>query len=94
MNGAAKTKSCGGHGDVHACDLAIIAFGQEADDDGWLKRLNLATDDRGYFVVDDNGATSHPKVFAGGDNSHGPDLVVSAVAAGRRASLGIQASLQ
>jgi glutamate synthase (NADPH/NADH) small chain len=87
-------EATGGHGVVHACDVAIVAFGQEADDDGWLERLNIATDDRGYIVVDECGRTTHPKVFVGGDNSHGPDLVVTAVAAGRRASQSIQASLQ
>jgi glutamate synthase (NADPH/NADH) small chain len=84
----------GASGNVHACDVAIVAFGQEADDNGWLKRLNIATNDHGYIVVNENGGTTHPKVFVGGDNSHGPDLVVTAIAAGRRASQGIQASLQ
>ena len=51
----------------------------------WLKFLGIATDERGFIKVDENGRTSHPKVLAGGDNTHGPDLVVTAVAAGRRA---------
>jgi len=84
----------GVHGNVRACDIAIVAFGQEADDNDWLKHLNIATDDRGYIVVNENGGTTHPKIFVGGDNSHGPDLVVTAIAAGRRASQGIQALLQ
>lgn len=82
------------HGNVHACAVAIVAFGQEADDNDWLKRFNIATDNHGYIVMNENGGTTHPKVFVGGDNSHGPDLVVTAVAAGRRANQGIQASLQ
>jgi len=41
------------------------------------------------IVVDANGRTSNPKIYAGGDNGHGPDLVVTAVAAGRRAAQGI-----
>lgn len=92
LQGIRFKEGAGGHGIVHACDVAIVAFGQEADDNGWLKRLNIATDDRGYIVMDRYGRTTHPKVFVGGDNSHGPDLVVTAVAAGRRASQGIQAS--
>ena len=82
------------HENVRACDVAIVAFGQEADHHGWLKHLNIATDDRGYIVINEYGRTTHPKVFVGGDNSHGPDLVVTAIAAGRRASRGIQAALQ
>jgi len=87
-------EEAGGHETVHTCDVAIVAFGQQADDNGWFKRLNIAADDHGYFIVNENGGTNHPKVFVGGDNSHGPDLVVTAIAAGRRASQGIQASLQ
>ncbi len=94
LEGIRFEQETGGHGNVHTCDVAIVALGQEADDNGWLKYLNIATDDRGYVAVDEAGATTHPKVFAGGDNSHGPDLVVTAVAAGRRASRGIVASLQ
>ena len=94
LQGIRFRDGAGGQGNVHACDLAIVAFGQEADDDGWLKRLNIATDERGFIATDEYGRTTHPKVFAGGDNSHGPDLIVTAVAAGRRASQGIQASLQ
>jgi glutamate synthase (NADPH/NADH) small chain len=94
LQGIRFKEAAGGQDDVHTCDLAIVAFGQEADDDGWLKHLNIATDDRGYIATDEYGRTTHPKIFVGGDNSHGPDLVVTAVAAGRRASRGIQASLQ
>ncbi len=79
----------GGPGSIHTCDVAIVAFGQQADDTDWLKRLDIATDDHGFLAVDRNGRTSHPKVFAGGDNNLGPDLVVTAVAAGRRAGRGI-----
>ncbi len=94
LQGIRFEEKAGGQGMVHACNVAIVAFGQEADDNGWLKRLNIATDERGFVAADEYGRTTHPKVFVGGDNSHGPDLVVTAVAAGRRASQGIQASLQ
>ncbi len=32
--------------------------------------------------VDQQGRTSNPKIYAGGDNTLGPDLVVTAIAAG------------
>jgi len=91
LRGIRFNDGSGVHGKIHACDVAIVAFGQEADDSGWLKHLNIATDDHGYIVANEHGGTTHPKIFVGGDNSHGPDLVVTAVAAGRRASRGIQA---
>jgi NADPH-dependent glutamate synthase beta subunit-like oxidoreductase len=37
----------------------------------------------------ESGATSKPGVYAGGDDVSGPDLVVTAVAAGRRAARSI-----
>jgi len=79
---------------VQPCDIAIIAVGQVAERADWLTKLDIATDERGFISVDENGRTSHPKVFVGGDNSHGPNLVVTAVAAGQRASQGIVASLK
>lgn len=81
-------------GDIHACDIAIIAFGQQAEPTEWLKALDITTDEKGFISADENGQTSHPKVFVGGDNTHGPDLVVSAIAAGRRASQAIQIMVQ
>ncbi len=84
----------GGLGEIHGCDAVIVAFGQEAETNEWLTQLGIATDERGFISADENGRTAHPKVFVGGDNSHGPDFVVSAVAAGRRAGRGIVNSIQ
>ena len=39
--------------------------------------------------MDEHGRTSNPKIYAGGDNTLGPDLVVTAIAAGRRAAEGM-----
>jgi glutamate synthase (NADPH/NADH) small chain len=89
IEGIAFASGNGGADEVLACEAAIIAFGQEAAKPDWLKFLGIATDERGFIKVDENGRTSHPKVFAGGDNTHGPDLVVTAIAAGRRASRAI-----
>ena len=69
-----------------ACDWAILAFGQQADPPEWLAQLGVATDDQGWIRVDPSGRTTNPRVYAGGDNSQGPDLVVTALAAGRRAA--------
>ncbi len=42
--------------------------------------------------IDNSGKTFHPKIYAGGDNTNGPDLVVTAIASGRKAAQGIIAS--
>jgi len=80
----------GGADETLPCDLVIVAIGMLADPPDWLESLSIATDATGFIQIDDSGRTTNPKVFAGGDNTHGPDLVVTAIAAGRRASRGIR----
>ena len=69
----------------------IPAFGQVPAPPDWLADLGVATDDGGRIRVDAEGRTSNPRVYAGGDASQGPDLVVTALAAGRRAAAAILA---
>jgi glutamate synthase (NADPH/NADH) small chain len=69
-----------------ACDRVVLALGQAPAPPAWLAALGVETDDIGLIRVDASGRTSNPRVFAGGDNSHGPGLVVTAIAAGRRAA--------
>jgi glutamate synthase (NADPH/NADH) small chain len=68
-----------------ACDAVILAFGQQASAPAWLGESGVALED-GALRVDAHGRTSHPRVYAGGDCVHGPDLIVTAAAAGRRAA--------
>jgi glutamate synthase (NADPH/NADH) small chain len=82
-----------GHENSIACDLAILAFGQVVDCPAWMERLGLATDEAGRILVDGQGRTNHAKIFAGGDNANGPDLVVTAVAAGRKAGRQMAAAI-
>ncbi|OPX38605.1 MAG: hypothetical protein B1H13_11045 [Desulfobacteraceae bacterium 4484_190.3] len=42
-----------------------------------------------FDIDEDTGATNIPGVFAGGDVVSGPDIAIRAVAAGKRAALGI-----
>jgi glutamate synthase (NADPH/NADH) small chain len=76
------------------CDAVIFAAGQVNRPQAWMTRLGIETDRQGVVVVDDAGRTSNPKIYAGGDNTLGPDLVVTAVAAGRRAAQGILKSFR
>jgi len=72
-----------------ACDAVILAFGFIAQPPAWLAGFGIETDAEGRIHIDAQGRTSHPKIYAGGDNAHGPDLVVTAMADGRQAARGI-----
>lgn len=71
-------------------DIVICALGYKADVLIEKTTPGLKANKWGLYVVDQaSGATSMPGVYAGGDNVTGPDLVVTAMAAGRRAAQGI-----
>lgn len=70
------------------CDAIIFAIGQQADAPIWLQNLGIRRE-CGVIKVDASGRTGHPKVYAGGDNCHGSDLAVTAIAAGRLAASSI-----
>ncbi len=73
-------------------DTVILALGYQPDPRLGETIPGLETDDWGLVRVDEKtGATSRPGVFAGGDAVVGPDLVVTAVAHGRRAAESIHA---
>jgi glutamate synthase (NADPH/NADH) small chain len=79
---------------VAACDAVILAFGLVAEPPAWLAALGVETDAHGRVRVDARGRTTHPKIYAGGDNARGPDLVVTAMADGRRAAEAILGSFR
>jgi dihydropyrimidine dehydrogenase (NAD+) subunit PreT len=73
--------------------MVVLAIGQ-ATHTGFLADSGLHIE-RGRIVIDRvTGQTSNPKVFAGGDCTNGGREVVDAVADGKRAALGIAASLE
>jgi glutamate synthase (NADPH/NADH) small chain len=88
VTGVHFDKVVSGQETIH-CDAVIFAVGQVNRPQRWMTQLGIETDRHGVIVVDDTGRTSNPKIYAGGDNTHGPDLVVTAIAAGRRAAEGI-----
>ncbi|VAX13901.1 Glutamate synthase [NADPH] small chain [hydrothermal vent metagenome] len=71
------------------CDALMFAVGQLAQAPSWLSKLGVETDEQGLIRIDARGRTSHSKIYAGGDNTHGPDLIVTAIVAGRCAAEGI-----
>ncbi|MFA7241710.1 MAG: FAD-dependent oxidoreductase [Sulfuricellaceae bacterium] len=76
------------------CTTVILAIGQVNRMPAWLERLGIAATPQGAIAVDELGRTGHPKIYAGGDTTLGPSLVVTAVAAGRRAAQGMLKDLQ
>ena len=75
-------------------DTAILALGYWPDPIIGETTPDLKTQKYGLIVADRaTGATSRPGVFAGGDDVTGPDLVVTAMVAGRKAAAGIDAYL-
>ena len=71
-------------------DSAVLALGYWPDATIGETTPELKTHKYGLIVVDpDTGKTSRPGVFAGGDDVSGPDLVVTAMVAGRKSAKAI-----
>jgi glutamate synthase (NADPH/NADH) small chain len=69
-------------------DTAILALGYWPDPIiGEGNHTRVGNQNLGLIVADkETGATTRPGVYAGGDDVTGPILVVTAVAAGRKAA--------
>ncbi len=70
-------------------DTVAIAIGYGADPILAQTTSGLRADRKALIQVDATGRTSRPAIFAGGDNVNGADLVVTALADGRRAAAAI-----
>ena len=71
-------------------DQVLVAIGQTLDCKSVLDIEGIETRDGSRIIADPvTGMTSMPGIFAGGDAVSGPDSVISAVAAGERAAVGI-----
>ncbi|MCZ7552713.1 MAG: hypothetical protein B6D39_01875 [Anaerolineae bacterium UTCFX2] len=76
-------------------DCAVLALGYWPDTTIGDSTPDLKTHKYGLIIVDpDTGATSRPGVYAGGDGVTGPDLVVTAMVAGRKAAEAMDDYLQ
>jgi dihydropyrimidine dehydrogenase (NAD+) subunit PreT len=77
-------------GFIEPCDMVIKATGQAKFKNFLSKIDNLNLDDKGRIVINsDNGQTTNPKYFAGGDAVNGGKEVVNAAADGKIAAKGI-----
>ena len=82
-----------GSEEIIECDRVIVAFGFQVKPENWFEAAGIKTDGRGRTVAPLSQAfkhqTSNPKIFAGGDQVRGADLVVRAVYEGRQAAEGM-----
>jgi glutamate synthase (NADPH/NADH) small chain len=70
-------------------DIAVLALGYWPDETIGKSAPDIETHKWGLIVADEAQATSKEGVFAGGDAVTGPDLVVTAMRAGRKAAASI-----
>ena len=74
---------------VIECDVAIPAIGTRANPLLTSTTPDLKTNKWGYIEVDENGATSKPGVYAGGDITRGSATVILAMGDGKKAARSI-----
>lgn len=80
---------------IKEIDTVVLAVGYWPDPFLGEKTPDLATHKWGLIVADEAvGASSRPGVFAAGDNVHGPDLVITAIASAHQAAKSMQAYLE
>ncbi|TKI07169.1 formate-dependent uric acid utilization protein AegA [Martelella alba] len=79
-------------------DAVILAFGFRPHRMAWLADHNVVLDKQGRVVAPAVAGypqqTSNPKIFAGGDIVRGADLIVTAIAEGRKAAESISCYLK
>jgi formate dehydrogenase beta subunit len=81
--------------EVWECDTLILAIGQMADLGALGGADDVEVSPRGLVKLNpENGQTTAPDVFAGGDVAYGPRLIIDAVWHGHLASLGMDEYIQ
>ncbi len=71
-------------------DQIIVAIGQSLDRKTFTDGIEIPIGENRFIAVNpQDGSTSIPWIFAGGDAATGPGSVVSAIAAGEKAAVGI-----
>ncbi|OXY80473.1 FAD-dependent oxidoreductase [Oceanimonas doudoroffii] len=92
-NGRRRPEPVPGSEQVLEADAVIMAFGFQPHEQPWLKEFGIEADQWGRVVAPEQAEfayqTSNPHIFAGGDAVRGSDLVVTAIAEGRKAADGI-----
>jgi glutamate synthase (NADPH/NADH) small chain len=83
-------------GSEHSLEVetVVVAIGQGPNPLVASTTEGLAVNKRGNIVADENGQTSRPRVFAGGDIVTGAATVILAMGAGKKAAVAIDRALR
>ena len=91
--GRRNAEAVAGSEQVLAADAVVIAFGFQPSPPKWLQDKGIELDSKGRVVAHEDSLfplqTNQQKIFAGGDMVRGSDLVVTAIAQGRKAAEGM-----
>lgn len=92
-NGRRRAEVVAGSEEVLPADAVLVAFGFRPSPAPWFADFGIDLHQDGRVVAPEGAEfpfqTTNPKVFAGGDMVRGSDLVVTAIAEGRKAAEGI-----
>lgn len=77
---------------IEKANTVVFAIGQKTDK-SLLESQNIAVDEWGAIIIDENGKTNLDNVYAGGDNTESKATVCWALAAGKRAAKGIMKNI-
>jgi glutamate synthase (NADPH) small chain len=76
------------------CDIVVVAIGTRSNPLLTASTPELKVNEWGYIETDENGMTSMPGVFAGGDIVRGAATVILAMGDGKKAAAAIDAWLK
>jgi glutamate synthase (NADPH/NADH) small chain len=79
---------------VLPCDVVVVAVGTKANPLLTQTCPDLKLNKWGHIVIDENGMTSIPGVFAGGDIVRGAATVILAMGDGKKTALAMDAYLR
>ena len=83
-----KAKDIEGTEFIEESDTLVFAIGLKPNKE-ILEKQGLELNEWGMIKIDENGRTNLDKVYAGGDDTESKSTVCRALAAGKRAALGI-----
>jgi len=75
---------------VLECDMVVVAIGTRSNPMLTSSEPDLKINEWGYLIVDEEGMTSVPGIFAGGDIVRGAATVILAMGDGKRAAGSIE----
>jgi len=93
-SGRARPEPVPGSEFILPCDVVVVAIGTRANPLLTSTCPELKLNAQGNIIVDENGMTSLPGVFAGGDIVRGAATVILAMGDGKRAAKAIDGYLQ